>query len=85
MPVIYAKEVIPFPFEYFDVSFDISCLRFRPEINELIMQDKTKKVFGNPKKEVYEQLAFILSLSGKSLLAIWLNELTLRNKKINLN
>ena len=63
-PLVYLEPSIPFRFDYFQPYFDLDKIVEQPEPREIITLDLKKKV-GLPKRDMWERLYFILSLSGK--------------------
>tara|TARA_R100000406_G_scaffold72665_1_gene52979 strand:+ start:804 stop:1715 length:912 start_codon:yes stop_codon:yes gene_type:complete len=63
-PLVYLEPSIPFRFDYFEPYFDLDKIVEQPEPREFITLDLKKKV-GLPKRDMWERLYFILSLSGK--------------------
>ena len=63
-PLVYLEPSIPFRFDYFQPYFDLDKIVEQPEPREFITLDLKKKV-GLPKRDMWERLYFILSLSGK--------------------
>jgi hypothetical protein len=65
-PLVYVKPCIPFRFDYFDPYFDLDKIITQPEPKQFITLDGIKET-GLPKRDMWERLFFILSLSGKIL------------------
>tara|TARA_R110000782_G_scaffold73071_3_gene146070 strand:+ start:697 stop:1611 length:915 start_codon:yes stop_codon:yes gene_type:complete len=63
-PVIYIEEKIPFRFDYFDAYFDLDKIILQSEPKEFVTLDR-KKLLGHPKRDVWEKLFFMLSISGQ--------------------
>ena len=63
-PLVYIEPNVPFRFDYFEPYFDLDKIIEQPEPREFVTLDLKKKV-GLPKRDMWERLYFILSLSGK--------------------
>ena len=63
-PLVYVEPCIPFRFDYFEPYFDLDRIVTQLEPKELITLGGSKKV-GPPKRDMWERLFFMLSLSGK--------------------
>ena len=63
-PLVYVETNIPFRFDYFEPYFDLDKIVEQPAPKEFVTLDLKKEV-GLPKRDMWERLYFMLSLSGK--------------------
>ena len=63
-PLVYVETNIPFRFDYFEPYFDLDKIVEQPAPREFVTLDLKKEV-GLPKRDMWERLYFMLSLSGK--------------------
>jgi len=78
-PLIYKSLKKPFRFDFFDCGFDLSTLNHQNEIKYLKTL-KDKKQVGFPKLRIFEELLFLMSLSGKIPLADKVETITLEEE-----
>jgi hypothetical protein len=62
--MIYVKRRKVHPFEFFKPGTDLSLLKIEPLRYDLKMSDEGVAVFGPSKRQVYEKIMVLLSLSG---------------------
>tara|TARA_R100000995_G_scaffold73617_1_gene42462 strand:- start:85 stop:918 length:834 start_codon:yes stop_codon:yes gene_type:complete len=62
--MIYVERRKIHPFNFFEPNTDLSMLRIEPLRYELKMSDEDVAVFGPSKRQVYEKIMVLLSLSG---------------------
>ena len=63
-PIIYIEPKIPFRFDHFGAYFDLDKIVQQQEPKEFVTLDR-KKLIGHSKRDLWERLFFILSLSGQ--------------------
>ena len=64
IPMIYVERRKVHPFEFFKPDTDLSLLKIEPLRYDLKMSDEGVAVFGPSKRQVYEKIMVLLSLSG---------------------
>ena len=64
IPMIYVERRKVHPFEFFEPDTDLSLLKIEPLRYDLKMSDEGVAVFGPSKRQVYEKIMVLLSLSG---------------------
>ena len=64
VPVVYIEKNIPFRFDYFDAYFDLDKIVDQCEPKEFITLDR-KKLLGQSKRDLWERIFFMLSISGQ--------------------
>ena len=64
IPMIYVERRKVHPFEFFEPNTDLSLLKIEPLRYDLKMSDEEVAVFGPSKRQVYEKIMVLLSLSG---------------------
>ena len=62
--LIYIDPKIPFRFDYFSAYFDLDKIVEQAEPKEFVTLDR-KKLRGYPKRDLWERLFFMLSISGQ--------------------
>ena len=63
-PLVYIDPKIPFRFDHFDAYFDLDKIVEQAEPKEFVTLDR-KKLLGIPKRDLWERLFFMLSISGQ--------------------
>ena len=64
IPMIYVERRKVHPFDFFKPDTDLSLLKIEPLRYDLKMSDEGVAVFGPSKRQVYEKIMVLLSLSG---------------------
>ncbi len=64
IPMIYVERRKVHPFEFFQSKTDLSLLKIEPLYYDLKMPDNGIAIFGISKRQVYEKILVLLSLSG---------------------
>lgn len=64
VPLVYVDPKIPFRFDYFSAYFDLDKIIEQAEPKEFVTLDR-KKLLGHPKRDLWERLFFMLSISGQ--------------------
>ena len=64
IPMIYVERRKIHPFDFFKPDTDLSLLKIEPLRYDLEMSNKGVAVFGPSKRQVYEKIMVLLSLSG---------------------
>ena len=64
IPMIYVERRKVHPFEFFKPDTDLSLLKIEPLRYDLKMSDEGVATFGPSKRQVYEKIMVLLSLSG---------------------
>ena len=63
-PVVYISPRIPFRFDYFDAYFDLDKIVDQPDPKQFVTLDR-KKLVGYSRRNLWEKLFFMLSISGQ--------------------
>ena len=63
-PLVYIDPKIPFRFDHFDAYFDLDKIVEQAEPKEFVTLDR-KRLLGIPKRDLWERLFFMLSISGQ--------------------
>lgn len=64
VPIVYIEKGVPFRFDYFDAYFDLDKIVQQREPREFVTLDH-KKLLGNSKRDIWEKLFFMLSISAQ--------------------
>jgi len=64
IPMVYVQRRKVHPFNFFEPGTDLSLLKIEPLRYDLKMSDEGVAVFGPSKRQVYEKIMVLLSLSG---------------------
>ena len=64
IPMIYVERQKVHPFNFFQSKTDLSLLKIEPLCYDLSMPNEKVAIFGTSKRQVYEKILVLLSLSG---------------------